>query len=165
MSRGSQWPRRGSASRDIGAGATPFVVSNPCKRVETLERSIEVFGNLDLLHTDSNGGYDMEKLNGIHALPIVPLDEKEPHLETKNLSAITPVGVIADARCKPRFKLQVDMTINSRTCGVLAGRSVDISESGMASMLRIEAPLGEVVELGFTLPCGPVTIYAMVRQR
>ena len=32
-------------------------------------------------------------------------------------------------------------------------------------MLRIEVPLGEVVELDFTLPFGPVTIYAIVRQR
>ena len=32
-------------------------------------------------------------------------------------------------------------------------------------MLTIEAPLGEVVELSFTLPLGPVAIHAMVRQR
>ena len=32
-------------------------------------------------------------------------------------------------------------------------------------MLRLEVPLGEVVELTFTLPFGPVKIYAMVRQR
>jgi hypothetical protein len=32
-------------------------------------------------------------------------------------------------------------------------------------MLTIEASLGEVVELNFTLPFGPVAIHAMVRQR
>jgi hypothetical protein len=32
-------------------------------------------------------------------------------------------------------------------------------------MFRIEVPMGEVVELNFTLPLGPVTIYAIVRQR
>jgi len=32
-------------------------------------------------------------------------------------------------------------------------------------MLRLECPLGEVVKLNFTLPFGPVTIHAMVRQR
>jgi hypothetical protein len=32
-------------------------------------------------------------------------------------------------------------------------------------MLGLEVPLGEVVELPFTLPFGPVKIYAMVRQR
>jgi len=42
---------------------------------------------------------------------------------------------------------------------------VDISESGIAAMLLIEAPLGENVGLSFTLPSSPVTIRAIVRQR
>jgi hypothetical protein len=42
---------------------------------------------------------------------------------------------------------------------------VDISESGIAAMLPIEAPLGENVELNFTLPSGPVTIHAIARQK
>jgi len=45
------------------------------------------------------------------------------------------------------------------------GHTVDISESGISVMLRLEVPLGEVVELTFTLPFGPVKIYAIVRQR
>jgi len=48
---------------------------------------------------------------------------------------------------------------------MLKGHTVDISESGISAMLRLELPLGEVVELTFTLPFGPVKIYAMVRQR
>jgi hypothetical protein len=32
----------------------------------------------------------------------------------------------------PRFNLEVDVTINSRTCDLLKGRSMDISESGIA---------------------------------
>lgn len=42
---------------------------------------------------------------------------------------------------------------------------MDISESGIAVMLTMEAPLGEVVELNFTLPLGAVTIHATVRQK
>jgi hypothetical protein len=72
---------------------------------------------------------------------------------------------IVDARRHPRFKLEVDIKINSRTCGLLEGHTVDISESGISAMLKIEVPLGEVVELEFTLPFGAVIIYAMVRQR
>ncbi|SRR6266446_5580800 len=72
---------------------------------------------------------------------------------------------IVEARRQPRFKIEVDININSKTCGMLKGHTVDISESGISAMLRIEVPLGEVVELDFTLPFGPVTIYAMVRQR
>src|SRR6202035_3276709 len=61
--------------------------------------------------------------------------------------------------------MESDITINSRTCGVLKGRTVDISESGIAAMLTIEAPLGEVVELNFTLPFGQVWIHAMFRKK
>jgi len=48
---------------------------------------------------------------------------------------------------------------------MLKGHTVDISESGISAMLRMEVPLGEVVELDFALPFGPVTIYAAARQR
>lgn len=71
-----------------------------------------------------------------------------------------------DSRRKPRFKLEVEITIHSRTCGELKGQTVDISESGVSAMLRMEAPpIGETVELDFRLPLGPVTIYATVRQK
>jgi hypothetical protein len=42
---------------------------------------------------------------------------------------------------------------------------VDVSESGISALLKIEVPVGEFVELRFTLPYGPVTVYAIVRQR
>ena len=57
------------------------------------------------------------------------------------------VRTIPDARRRPRFKIEVDIRINSRKCGALKGYTVDISESGIAAMLRIEASLGEVVDL------------------
>ncbi len=70
-----------------------------------------------------------------------------------------------DARRHPRFKLEVDISIHSRTCGLLRGHTLDLSESGVSAMLRLEPPLGEVVDLDFALPLGAVTIDAMVRQR
>jgi len=78
---------------------------------------------------------------------------------------LEPENQSADARRHPRFKIEVDIRIQSRTRGALKGRTVDISESGIAAMLTIEAPLGEVVELSFTLPDGPVTLCATVRQK
>ena len=72
---------------------------------------------------------------------------------------------ISDARHKPRFKLAVDLRVTSRTCGQLSGRTLDISEVGLAALLKIEVPLGECVKLEFTPPFGPVAVYAMVRQR
>ena len=112
----------------------------------------------------------MEKPSGIRILLADPWAQppntpKESGRKDKKRSANIPVRTIPDARRQPRFKIEVDITINSRTCGMLKGQTVDISESGVAAMLRIEAPLGEVVELDLTLPCGPVKVQAIGRQR
>jgi hypothetical protein len=86
-------------------------------------------------------------------------------MEVQNQFAVSPVRDMVDARRQPRFKLEVDISIHSRTCGTLKGHTVDISESGISAMLRMDVPLGELVELDFTLPLGTVTIYATARQR
>jgi len=86
-------------------------------------------------------------------------------MPTENQPAAGPVRDIVDARRHPRFKIGVDVRIYSRTCGILKGRTVDLSQSGISAMLTLEVPLGEVVELDFVLPFGPVTIDAVVRQR
>jgi predicted transport protein len=86
-------------------------------------------------------------------------------LEPQNQSAACPGRNIVDQRRQPRFKLEVKISINSRTSGLLKGYTVDISDSGISAIVRIEVPLDEVVELEFTLPLGPVRVYAMVRQR
>jgi len=69
------------------------------------------------------------------------------------------------ARNEPRFQLVVDITVRSRTRGVLTGYTDDISESGISAMLRIDVPLCEIVELNFTVPIGQVKVHAIVRQR
>lgn len=91
--------------------------------------------------------------------------KENQELQADYQSTFSHVLAVADARRQPRFKLEVDIRISSRTCGLLKGRTVDISESGIAAMLTIEAPLGEIVELSFALPSGPVRILATVRQR
>ena len=75
------------------------------------------------------------------------------------------VREIVDARAKPRFKIGTDITVYSRTTGTLKGYTVDISESGISAILRIEVALDEIVELDFTVPLGRVTTCAIVRQR
>jgi hypothetical protein len=70
-----------------------------------------------------------------------------------------------DARRHPRFKVDVDIRVYPRDVPVSRGRTVDMSESGISAMLRVEVPLGEVVRLEFTLPLGDVEALAMVRQR
>jgi PilZ domain len=86
-------------------------------------------------------------------------------LKTQNQSETGSAPGVVGARHEPRFKLEVDVSIRTRSRGVLAGYTVDISESGISAMLKIEVPLSEIVELGFMLPIGRVNISAMVRQR
>ena len=86
-------------------------------------------------------------------------------MEAQSQPAARPVRGLPDARRQPRFKLDVDIRINTKTCGVLVGRTVDISESGISALLKLEVPVGEFVELQFTVPFGPVRVYAVVRQR
>jgi PilZ domain-containing protein len=70
-----------------------------------------------------------------------------------------------EARRHRRFKLEVDVRVYPRDCPVVRGHTVDISESGISGMMRVEVPVGEVVRLEFALPLGDVEVLAMVRQR
>lgn len=70
-----------------------------------------------------------------------------------------------EARRHPRYKLDVDVRIYPRNTEVVRGHTVDISESGISAMLRVEVTIGEVVRLEFDLPMGSVEVHALVRQR
>jgi c-di-GMP-binding flagellar brake protein YcgR len=70
-----------------------------------------------------------------------------------------------EARRHPRYRLETEICIYPRNMPVVRGQTVDISESGISAMLRVEVPLGEVVRLEFKLPQGEVDVHAMVRQR
>ena len=76
-----------------------------------------------------------------------------------------PTHTLVDARRHPRFKLPVNIRVYARNQDVLRGETVDISQSGISAMLRVEVPIGEVVRLEFTLPFGEVEVLAMVRQK
>lgn len=69
-----------------------------------------------------------------------------------------------EARLCPRFKLDANLKIHSGT-ELLSGYALDISESGISAMLPIEVLIGEIVDLDFELPGGPVSVRAVVRER
>jgi hypothetical protein len=75
------------------------------------------------------------------------------------------VREFVEARRHPRYKLEVEVCVYPRNSEVVRGHTVDISESGISAMLRVEVPVGEVVRLVFTLPLGTVEVHALVRQR
>ena len=72
---------------------------------------------------------------------------------------------LVDARQHPRLRLDVDVKIYPRSGSLVVGRSVDISEAGIAVMVQIEVALDQVVRLEFKLPLGLVSVRALVRQR
>ena len=86
-------------------------------------------------------------------------------MEPQNQSATSPVQDVSETRRKPRFKLVVDIVIHSDSCGLLKGRTMDISEIGIGAVLGDDVPVGEVVKLNFALPSGPVSFPATVRQK
>jgi hypothetical protein len=86
-------------------------------------------------------------------------------LENHNHAAADTVSDLIERRREPRFKLEVEIKILSKSCGIVKGRTADLSESGISAVLNAEVPVGELVELDFTLPFGQVTIYAAVRER
>lgn len=77
----------------------------------------------------------------------------------------TAYAKTVEARRHPRYQLETEICIYPRNAEVVRGHTVDLSESGISAMLRVEVPLGEVVRLEFKLPQGEVDVHAMVRQR
>jgi PilZ domain len=71
---------------------------------------------------------------------------------------------IVDARRHPRYQLRTEIRVYPRQAPVVRGETVDISESGISAILRLEFPMGEVVRLGLSVPGGEVDVHATVRQ-
>jgi hypothetical protein len=86
-------------------------------------------------------------------------------MEARKQTGVSQFEPVPNARRHPRYKLRVDIRIDSKTCGALKGHTVDISESGLSALLKLEVPMGEFVELQFLLPFGLVKVYATVRQK
>jgi hypothetical protein len=73
--------------------------------------------------------------------------------------------VSVENRAHPRYKLEVPICVYPINSTVVRGHTVDISESGLAAMLREEVALGMVVRLEFDVDFGSVEMHAMVRHR
>jgi c-di-GMP-binding flagellar brake protein YcgR len=86
-------------------------------------------------------------------------------LEQQNRVGTWRQGGFVESRRHPRFDLDVEIKIYSRTAGLLSGRTGEISEGGISAMLKIEVPLDEVVQLEFKVPLGLVMHRALVRHR
>ena len=72
---------------------------------------------------------------------------------------------MTETRRYARFRLGVDVTVHSKTLGLIPGMTIEVSEAGMSAILPVELPVGETVELHINLPFGEVDMQAVVRER
>jgi len=86
-------------------------------------------------------------------------------LEVHNQSGKNPSPAVFEGRRRPRFPLLAEIHVHSRSAGRLQGHTLDISQTGVSALLTLDLPVGEVVELEFELPSGPVSICALVRNK
>jgi hypothetical protein len=87
------------------------------------------------------------------------------NLELRSQFGIGQAHEFVEARRHPRFKVEVEIRVYPRNSAVVRGHTVDISESGISAMLKVEVPIGEVVRLEFSLPVGDIEALALVRQK
>jgi hypothetical protein len=90
---------------------------------------------------------------------------RSQELEADDQPEAKDSACFVELRRHPRFPLHAEVRVYSRSAGLLTGYTVDISDSGISAMLRLDLPIGELVDLEFELPSGPVAIRAMVRHR
>jgi hypothetical protein len=74
-------------------------------------------------------------------------------------------GTKAENRRSPRIRLEIDVNIYSREAGLVPGRTLDISESGISAVLPAELAIGEAVKMEIRSRLEPVTVGAVVRNR
>ncbi len=70
-----------------------------------------------------------------------------------------------EQRRYPRFALEIDVEVYGHAIGRFAGRTVDISKSGIAVLLVADLELASTVGLKFESPAGPVHVWAVVRNK
>lgn len=72
--------------------------------------------------------------------------------------------VKTEKRRRPRLELEAEVIIRSES-GLVPGRTLDISESGMSAILAVQLQLGATVELKIKLPMALATTRVVVRSR
>jgi CheY-like chemotaxis protein len=84
--------------------------------------------------------------------------------EQERKSSQSNVDYARNTRQHSRFRLNVDVNIQSPTQGLVPANALEITESGMSAVLPIHLPVGEIVEVDFKLPVRRMRLVATVRQ-
>jgi hypothetical protein len=69
-----------------------------------------------------------------------------------------------EKRRHPRLELEAELILWTES-GLVPGRTLDISESGMSAILAVRLEIGAIVELKIKLPMALATTQAVVRSR
>ena len=80
-------------------------------------------------------------------------------------TGIPRLDALREARRDLRFRLDVDVEIDSPSMGSVSGRTLDLSDQGLSTTMPVELAVGEVVQLNFQLRLGRVAVFAKVRNR
>jgi hypothetical protein len=80
-------------------------------------------------------------------------------------TGIPRLDALREARRDLRFKLDVEVKIDSPSKGSVSGQTLDLSDHGLSATLPVELPVGEVVQLNFELRIRRVAVFATVRYR
>ena len=88
--------------------------------------------------------------------------DREPAEEP---TGIPRLDALREARRDLRFRLDVDVEIDSPSKGSVSGETLDLSDHGLSATLPVELPVGEVVQLDFQLRLGRVAVFARMRNR
>ena len=80
-------------------------------------------------------------------------------------TGIPRLDALRNARRDLRFRLDVDVEIDSPSMGSVSGQTLDLSDHGLSATMPVELPVGEGVQLNFKLRLGRVAAFATVRNR
>jgi hypothetical protein len=69
-----------------------------------------------------------------------------------------------EQRAHSRFSFKVLLRIHCQAGEVISGRTIDVSESGIAAVVSLELIVGQS-KLDFQLPSGPVSVQAVVKNK
>jgi hypothetical protein len=106
-----------------------------------------------------------QRLRGLLQLEgeIAPMSKpyQEPAEEP---TGIPRLDALREARRDLRFRLDVDVEIDSPSKGSVSGQTLDLSDHGLSATMSVELPVGEVVQLNFQLRLGRVAVFARMRN-
>ena len=96
------------------------------------------------------------------------LSIKSPDCTTRKEGALDRQETMPHARTEnrrhPRLELEAELILWSES-GLVPGRTLDISESGVSAILAVRLEIGAVVELKIKLPMALASTRAVVRSR